>query len=223
MEDIFVQTENQRAIVETVCRFVEDEVLPRAAALDAEQDPEKCYSWEIVEHAHRLGIRTMTLHEKWGGLGADPLTTAMVIEELSKGDLGVAITLGQTLKLAQVMQGVLNEEQQARVLPGFCQDPRGMLAIGITEPDNASNYLVPYPTPFRTVAVRAKGGWIVNGMKQFISNANRASHFLFFAQTEKGRPMTEGATCFLLERGRPGFTVGRANDSWASGWRTMPR
>jgi alkylation response protein AidB-like acyl-CoA dehydrogenase len=99
-----------------------------------------------------------------------------------------------------------------RVLSGFAQDPRGMLAIGITEPDNASNYLVPYPAPFRTVAVKAKGGWIVNGMKHFISNANRASHFLFFAQTEKGKPMTEGSTCFLLERGRPGFTIGRVHD-----------
>ena len=125
MEYLFVPTENQRAIVETVRRFVEDEVMPRAAALDAEQDPEKCYSWEIVEKAHELGIRTMTLDEKWGGLGADPLTTAMVIEELSKGDLGVAITLGQTLKLAQVMQRVLNEEQQARVLPGFAKTRAG--------------------------------------------------------------------------------------------------
>jgi len=209
---MFVQTANQRAIVETVARFVKAEVTPRAAALDAERDPEKCYSWEIVEKAHELGSRTMTLDENWGGLGIDPLTTAMVIEELSKGDLGVAITLGQTLKLAQIFQGVLNEEQKARVLPGFAQDPRGMLAIGITEPDNGSNYLVPYPTPFRTVAVQAEGGWIVNGMKHFISNANCASHYLFFAQTEKGKPMTAGSTCFMVERGRPGFTIGRVND-----------
>jgi len=212
MESMFVQTANQRAIVETIRRFVEAEVTPRAAALDAEQDPGKCYSWEIVEKAHELGIRTMTLDEKWGGLGTDPLTTAMAIEELSKGDLGVAITLGQTLKLAQIFQAVLNEEQKALVLPGFVNDPRGMLAIGITEPDNGSNYLVPYPAPFRTVAVKADGGWIVNGMKHFISNANRASHFLFFAQTEKGRPMTAGSTCFLIERDRPGFTIGRVND-----------
>jgi len=212
MESMFVQAANQRAIVETVRRFVKAEVTPRAAALDTEQDPGKCYSWEIVEKAHELGIRTMTLDEKWGGLGTDPLTTAMAIEELSKGDLGVAITLGQTLKLAQIFQAVLNEEQKARVLPGFANDPRGMLAIGITEPDNGSNYLVPYPAPFRTVAVKADGGWIVNGMKHFISNANRASHYLFFAQTERGKPMTAGSTCFLLERGRPGFTIGRVND-----------
>ena len=212
MQDLFVPTENQRAIVETVRRFVEAEVTPRAAALDAEQDPEKCYSWEIVEKAHALGIRTMTLAEPWGGLGADPLTTAMVIEELSKGDLGVAITIGQTLKLAQIFQSGLNEEQKARVLPGFAADPRGMLAIGITEPDNASNYLVPYTGPFRTTAVKTKGGWIVNGVKHFISNANRASYFLFFAQTEKAKAMTEGSTCFLLERGRPGFRIGRVHD-----------
>jgi alkylation response protein AidB-like acyl-CoA dehydrogenase len=177
MESLYVQTENQRAIVETVRRFVEKEVTPRASALDAEQDPEKCYSWEIVEKAHELGIRTMTLDEKWGGLGTDPLTTAMVIEELNKGDLGVAITIGQTLKLAQIFQSGLNGEQKQRVLPRFAQDPRGMLAIGITEPDNGSNYLVPYAGPFRTVAVKTNGGWIVNGMKHFISNANRASVF----------------------------------------------
>ena len=212
MEGLFVQTENQRAFVETVGRFVEEEVVPRAAALDAEPDPAKCYSWDIVEKAHALGIRTMTLDEKWGGLGADPLTTVMVIEELSKGDLGVAITLGQTLKLAQIFQSGLNDEQKTRVLPGFAQDPRGMLAIGITEPDNASNYLVPYPAPFRTVAVKTKGGWIVNGMKHFISNANRASHFLFFAQTEKGKSMTTGSTCFLVERDCAGFTIGRVHD-----------
>ena len=212
MESLFVQTENQRAFVESVGRFVEQEVVPRAAALDAEPDPAKCYSWDIVEKAHELGIRTMTLDEKWGGLGADPLTTAMVIEELSKGDLGVGITLGQTLKLAQIFQSGLNDEQKARVLPGFSKDPRGMLAIGITEPDNASNYLVPFPAPFRTVAVKTKGGWIVNGMKHFISNANRASHFLFFAQTEKGKPMTAGSTCFLVERDRSGFTIGRVHD-----------
>lgn len=97
-------------------------------------------------------------------MGADPLITAMVIEKLIKGDLGVGITLGQTLKLAQIFQSGLNGEQKARVLPGFAQDPRGMLAIGIAEPDNASNYLVPFPAPFRTVAVKTNGGWIVNGI-----------------------------------------------------------
>ncbi len=212
MEDIFIVTEVQRAILDTVARFVEEEVRPRAAALDACQDPERSYSWEIVEKAHEVGIRTMTLDEQWGGLGTDSLTTAMVIEELGKGDLGVSVIFAQTLKIAQIMQKALNAEQRTRVLPAFAADPRGMLAIGITEPDNASNYFLPYPVPFRTVASRTNGGWIVNGMKHFISNGNRASHYLLFVQTEKGKPMAEGSTCFLVERDRPGFTIGRVHD-----------
>jgi len=212
MEDIFIVNADQRAILETVARFVEAEVRPRAAELDANPDPELGYSFEIVEKAHAVGIRTMTLAEKWGGLGTDSLMTAMVIEELGKGDLGVSVIMAQTLKIAQIMQKALNAEQQARVLPGFARDPRGMLAIGITEPDNASNYFLPYPVPFRTGARKTGGGWIINGMKHFISNGNRASHYLLFVQTEPGKPMAEGSTCFLVERDRPGFTIGRVHD-----------
>ena len=212
MEDIFILNDDQRAILKTVARFVEQEVAPRAARLDANPDPAAGFSWEIVEKAHELGIRTMTLSERWGGLGTDSLTTAMVIEELGKGDIGVSVIFAQTLKIAQIMQKALNAEQQQRVLPRFAADRRGMLAIGITEPDNASNYFLPHPTPFRTQARRAPGGWIVNGMKHFISNGNRASHYLLFVQTEKDKPMAEGATCFLLERDRPGFSIGRVHD-----------
>jgi alkylation response protein AidB-like acyl-CoA dehydrogenase len=212
VEEIFIANDEQRAILATVARFVEDVVAPRAPLLDADPDPEKSFSWEIVEQADAVGIRTMTLSEKWGGLGADSLTTAMVIEELGKGDLGVSVVMAQTLKIAQIMQKALNGEQQARVLPGFAKDPRGVLAIGITEPDNASNYFLPHPTPFRTGARRAAGGWVVNGMKHFISNGNRASHYLLFAQTEPGKPMAEASTCFLVERDRPGFTIGRVHD-----------
>ncbi|OGB65660.1 MAG: hypothetical protein A3G29_00300 [Burkholderiales bacterium RIFCSPLOWO2_12_FULL_64_99] len=205
-------SEDQRAILETVARFVDAEVKPRAAQLDANPDPEQSFSWEIVEKAHEVGIRTMTLSEKWGGLGTDSLTTAMVIEELGKGDIGVSVIFAQTLKIAQIMEKALNEEQRGRVLPKFAADPRGMLAIGITEPDNASNYFLPHPTPFRTTAHKTEGGWMLDGMKHFISNGNRASYYLVFVQTEKGKPLAEGSTCFLVERDRPGFSIGRVHD-----------
>jgi alkylation response protein AidB-like acyl-CoA dehydrogenase len=212
MEAIFIVNEEQRAILETVKRFVDEEVRSRAAKLDADPDPAAGFSWEIVEKAHELGIRTMTLSEKWGGLGTDSLTTSMVIEELAKGDIGVSVIFAQTLKIAQIMEKAFSAEQQSRVLPKFAKDPRGMLAIGITEPDNASNYFLPHPTPFRTAAMKARGGWVVNGMKHFISNGNRASFYLLFVQTERGKPLAEGSTCFLVERDRPGFTIGRVHD-----------
>jgi alkylation response protein AidB-like acyl-CoA dehydrogenase len=212
VEEIFITTEYQRAILQTVTRFVEAEIKPRAAALDAMQDPEKSWSWEIIEAAHAAGIRTMTLDEKLGGLGIDSMTTSMVLEELAKGDIGISIAIGQNLKMIQVMQKALKSEQQARVLPPFAADPRGMLAIGITEPDNGSNFFIPYPTPFHTSARKVDGGWLVNGMKHFINNGNRASWYFIIAQTEKGRPMAEASTCFLVERDRPGFTIGRIHD-----------
>ena len=212
MQEPFILTEDQRLILQTVKHFVEAVVKPRAAALDAERDPEKSFSWEIVEKANEVGIRTMTLSEEWGGLGTDSLTTSMVIEELGTGDVGVSVIMAQTLKIAQIMQNALNAEQKARVLPKFAKDPRGMLAIGITEPDNASNYFLPYPVQFRTIGQKTRGGWIVNGMKHFISNGNRSCFYLLFAQTETAKPLAEGSTCFLLERDRPGFTIGRVHD-----------
>jgi len=212
MEDMFILNEDQRAILETVARFVKDEVTPRASALDANQDPEKCFSWEIIEKAHEVGIRTLTLAEKWGGLGADSLTTAMVVEELAKGDMGVSVVMAQTFKIAQLMQKALNAEQQARILPVFAKDPRGLLAIGMTEPGNGSDKMTSYPVPYRTSAVKTQGGWIVNGLKQFISNGNRASYYLVGVQTDKAKTMADGSTMFLVERDRPGFTIGRVHD-----------
>jgi len=87
-----------------------------------------------------------------------------------------------------------------------------LLAIGASEPGNGSDKYLPYPVPFRTAAERTRGGWIVNGMKHFISNGNRASYYLVFVQTDKRKTMADGSTCFIVERDRPGFTIGRVHD-----------
>ena len=114
--------------------------------------------------------------------------------------------------VAQIMDKALNDEQKARVLPEVASDPRCLLAIGITEPDNASNYFLPYPSSFRTTAEKTDGGWVVNGMKHFISNGNTARFYLLFVQTLKGVGLAEGSTCFLLERGHEGFSIGHVHD-----------
>ena len=63
------------------------------------------------KEADKLGLRTMTLSEKYGGLSLDSLTTAMVVEELAVGDVGVSVVMAQTMKLATIMEKALNEEQ----------------------------------------------------------------------------------------------------------------
>lgn len=214
MNNTSTQRERQD-ILKAIHKFVEKIVTPVAAELDQLPNPEDCFSWEIVEKASEAGIRTLTLSEEYGGLGADSLTTAMVIEELAKGDLGVAVVFAQTLKLVQTLQKAATEEQKGRFLPRFRDDPHFLLAIGITEPETSSNYIIPYndPTaPYLTTAVRRDGGWSINGMKHFISNGNRASLYLVFAQTERGKSLVEGSTCFLVERGTPGFSIGHVHN-----------
>ena len=212
MSNFYVRTEEQTAILETVRRFVEEHVTPVAADLDRAEKPEDGFSWDIVEAADKIGIRTLTLAEEHGGLGADSLTTAMVVEELAKGDLGISVVFAQTLKLAQTLQAATNDEQRERFLPKFRDDPRSLLAIGITEPETASDYFIPHPKPFLSSATKCDGGWKLNGMKHFISNGNRASIYLVFLQTEKGKTLADGSTCFILERDTPGFTIGRVHD-----------
>lgn len=198
-----------------VRRFVTEVVIPAAAELDDRPDPADCFSWEIVEKADKVGIRTSTLADEYGGTGADSLTTAMVIEELAKGDLGVSVIFAQTLKLVQTLQKAATEKQKKRFLPKFRDDPRFLLAIGITEPEISSNYIIPYDNPeapYQTRAVRKDGGWVLNGVKHFISNGNRANLYLIFAQTEKRKSLVGGSTCFLVERDVPGFSIGRVHN-----------
>jgi alkylation response protein AidB-like acyl-CoA dehydrogenase len=212
MSEPFIIDELQEAILDTVRRFNDEVVTPVAADLDRNENPEDSFSWDIIEKSDEYGLRTMTLSEDWGGIGADSVTTAMVIEELGKADIGISVVMAQTLKIAQILQTALTKEQQEKFIPLFRDSPRGLLAIGITEPETGSNYFLQHDAPFRTKAEKVDGGWRINGMKHFISNGNVANVYLLFAQTENGKSLAQGSTCFLIDRSVEGFTIGRVHD-----------
>ena len=204
---------NTATAVEVARKFVADVVAPVSAELDRQTNPEDCFSWDIVEKGSERGLRTLTLTPAYGGAGADCLTTARVVEELARGDMGVSVVFAQTLKLIQALQSAANDEQRARVLPKIKDDPRCLLAIGMTEPQTSSNYIIPYgPAGFVTNARRSGKGWLINGKKRFISNGNRARFYMLFAQTNPGTGLNQGSTCFLIERGTAGFTTGHVED-----------
>jgi alkylation response protein AidB-like acyl-CoA dehydrogenase len=201
------------AAVDIARKFAAEVIAPAAPDLDRNAAPEDCFSWDIVEAGSDRGLRTLTLLPEYGGAGADCLTTAMVVEELAKGDMGVSVVFAQTLKLIQSFQAAATEDQRARFLPKLRDDRRALMAIGMTEPQTASNYIIPYqPAGFVTTAVRKGRGWIINGRKRFISNGNRARLYLLFAQTNPDKGLNEGSTCFIIERGTPGFTTGHVED-----------
>ena len=195
--------------------FAERVVIPAAAELDRQPDAEHSFSWELVEEASKLGLRTLTLEPGYGGPGVDSLSAAVVIEELAKGDLGVAVVIAQTLKIIQTIQKAGTDEQKRRFLPRIRDDDRFVLAIGLTEPDTASDYIIPYRSRaarYRTTAVRGDGGWVINGYKHFISNGGRAGLYLLFAQTEPDKSLTEGSTCFLVDADTEGFSTGKPHE-----------
>lgn len=202
-----------QSAVERAREFAQTVVAPVSAELDRRTNPEDCFSWDIVEQGSTRGLRTLTLLPEYGGAGADCLTTAMVVEELAKADMGVSVVFAQTLKLIQSLQGAANDDQRARWLPKLRDDPRALMAIGMTEPQNASNYIIPYaPASFVTKATRKGNGWVITGKKRFISNGNRARVYLLFAQTNPDKGLNEGSTCFIIERGTQGFTTGHVED-----------
>ena len=98
MAEPFVVDEFQEAVLDTVRRYVDEVVRPVAADLDRNTDPEDSFSWDIVEKADAAGIRTMTLSEEWGGIGADSLTTGMVIEVASRSTVNSVPGFGQRVK-----------------------------------------------------------------------------------------------------------------------------
>ncbi|MGI9557086.1 MAG: acyl-CoA dehydrogenase family protein, partial [Solirubrobacterales bacterium] len=213
-----IDPENHEQLQQLTAEFNDRVVRPVAYELEKRPDPEDSFSWEIIEEASKAGLRTLTLDPEYGGPGVRSLGTAIVIEELGKADIGISVVMAQTLKLIQSIQGACNQEQKDRVLPQIRDNERSLLAIGFTEPETASNYIIPFDDPgagYSTTAVKADGGWVVNGFKQFISNGNRASHYLLFAATQAGASVRDGTTCFLVESGTDGFTTGTVHDKFA--------
>lgn len=202
--------------VERAREFAQCVVAPAAADLDAHPDPERCFSWELVERGDRLGLRTLTLGREHGGSGLGLGTLARVIFEIACADAGVAAVFAQTNKLWQVLEGAANPGQLAWLIPRFRADPRCLLAVAITEPDVGSDYIIPIQGPgaprFTTSARRRDGGWELEGYKHFIDNGNRAGIYLLMAQTDPLVGLAEGTTCFVAEAGTPGLRPGKVFD-----------
>ena len=206
-------TDEQKAIRESVRKFVAKEIAPIAVERDRKEDFELRFPWEALAKANELGLRTLLLSQENGGSGVDALTYCIVIEELAVGDVGVAATIGQTAALAHTWFDVLmTPEQRSRFLPQFLADPRFHLATAGHEPDTDLGWCYHQPTVagsgYQTTAVRARNGdWILNGVKNFITSAPISRLLAVHARTG---PKTSGAsavTSFLVPRDTPGLTI----------------
>lgn len=195
--------------------YAEEAVRPVAAALDAEPNPEDAFSWALVEEADRRGLRMAPAAPAYGGDAVDFLTACVMIEEIAAADVGSAVVLAQQWKFLAMLQEMGDDDQRERWLTRLAENPRGLMAASFTEPKAASDTFLPYKVPgagMTTWAERVDGGYVINGMKHYISNSNRADVILCFARTRRDEPVTSSVTAFVVGAGTPGLRIGKVHD-----------
>ena len=155
-------SEEHELVRRTVREFAEQRVAPVAEELDRESR----FPYELVAQLAKLGLMGMTIPEEYGGAGADTLSYAIAIEELTRVDSSVAITVAAHHSLGTLPIYYFGSEEQKREwLPQLASGER-LAAFGLTEPDAGSD-----AGATRTRAENRDGEWVINGSKIFITNA----------------------------------------------------
>src|SRR5215213_882383 len=192
----FDLSDDHELIRRTVRDFAEGEVAPVAEELDRE----KRFPYEIVAKLGELGLMGIPFPEEYGGGGGDSLAYALAVEELTRVDSSVAITMCAHTSLGtQPIYLFGTEEQKQRYLPDLCAG-RKLGAFGLTEPEAGSD-----AGNARTRAARENGEWVINGAKQFITNAGTelSGHVAITARTGDSE-----ISNLIVENGTPGYEQG---------------
>ncbi|MBI4575924.1 MAG: acyl-CoA dehydrogenase [Planctomycetes bacterium] len=195
-------TDEQLMLRDMVREFAESEVAPHAAEIDQTGR----FPRETFHRMGELGILGIPIPEAYGGAGSDTVSMVLAVEEVARVCASTALGLcAHTGLCATPIQLFGSEAQRRRHLPGLC-DGSALGAFGLTEPGAGSD-----AGATRTTATRVRDAWVVNGQKQFCTNGGHADVVVFTARTdpEAGK---EGICAFLVERGTPGFSVGKRED-----------
>ena len=216
-------SEEQQMMRESCARFVDNTVLPyikKNWQREWQMTPEGRLPGEILIEADKIGIRTLGVPAEYGGIELDKATEiktfALISEEIARGDSGLADKLVQNWKVSVLLRNLAPKHLQEKWFKRLVDDPQFLLAHCLTEPSGASDRWLPYDVPeaaMRTKAVRAKGGWVINGRKQFISNGYDAGLYVVYATSQPGVGMTKGTSSFLVPRGTVGLTIARCNET----------
>ena len=182
--------------------FAQNEVKPLAQEVDEEER----FPRETVEKMARYGFLGIPVPREYGGQGADPLTYAMCVEELSKvcGTTGVIVSAHTSLCVDPIMTFGTEEQKQKYLVPLAKGEKLG--AFGLTEPGAGTD-----AQGQQTKAVLDGDEWVLNGSKCFITNGKEADVYVIFAVTgkiEKRGKMMKEISAFIVEKGTPGFTFG---------------
>jgi alkylation response protein AidB-like acyl-CoA dehydrogenase len=181
---------DQREIQALTREFAEAEIAPHAAQWDREHR----FPRELYTKLAELGLMGACVPEEYGGAGADFLAYILVLEELSRADAGVGVTVAvHTSAVTLPLLSFGTEEQRARFVPPLARGEH-LGAFALTEPEAGSD-----AGSIRTRAEPADDGWRITGTKQWITNGSHAGTFLLFARTDPDTPGARGVSAFVLD------------------------
>jgi alkylation response protein AidB-like acyl-CoA dehydrogenase len=197
----FTLTDEQREFRTVVRQFCEDKIAPRAA----EVDRTATYPWDNFEAIKAMELPALGIPVEYGGAGADHITQAVMVEELSRVCASTSlIVLISKLGMIPVMNWGSDDLKQRylpRVATGELQ-----CSYCLSEPDAGSDV-----ASMKTRAVRDGDDYILNGTKYWITNAGISDTYTVFAKTDPDAGH-RGMSCFLVEKSMPGFRIGKLED-----------
>src|SRR5688572_21499366 len=200
----FDLTDEQREVRALVRDFAERRITPHAAEWDRGHVFDRSLYAELAE----LGFMGVCVPQEFGGAGMDFLSYVLAVEELSRADAGVGVTLAvHTSASTLPILHWATEEQKAQWVPSLASGER-IGAFALTESGSGSD-----AGAMRTTAVeQSDGSFRITGTKQWITNGGYAGSFITFARTEPGTTDAAGVTAFLVPGDAPGLSVGRVEE-----------
>jgi alkylation response protein AidB-like acyl-CoA dehydrogenase len=194
-------SEEEALFRDTVRDFAQRDVRPRVAAMEraCAMDP------ALLKRCFEIGLMGIETPEEHGGAGGSLLMTVLAVEELSAVDASVAIFVDvQNTLVNNLLLKWASAELKRRYLPRLAADLLG--AYALSEPDSGSDAF-----GLQTRATRQANKWVLDGRKLWITNGAEAELFIIFANADFSRGY-KGITAFAVERGVPGFAVGKKED-----------
>lgn len=197
----FELTEEQKALIDTARRFTRERIIPVAAQCDRESR----FPRDVFEEAHKIGLVNPTLPAEYGGAGLSDVDSSFITEELAYGCSGIQTSMtANTLGLTPIrLAGT--EAQKKKYLGWLAAEPI-FASYATTEPGAGSDV-----AGLQTKAVKDGSGWVLNGQKMWITNANMASFITVFA-TEDASKRHKGIGAFIVPADSPGLKIGKHED-----------
>jgi butyryl-CoA dehydrogenase len=195
----FDLTEDQKMLKTMVQDFAARELEPIAAEIDEEAR----FPAESVKRMAELGLMGLGIPEEYGGAGSGETELALAIEEISRVCAATAAILFVTTGLAGYSLYVYGDEEQRKRFVSPVARGETIAAFALTETGAGSD-----PAALETTAARHQNGYQLNGTKNFISNGNEADIIVVFATVDRSL-RHKGITAFIVEKGTPGFSVGK--------------